>query len=234
VADGEGADQIGRLALSPTPARLVRARPGHVGRALCGFSRAYQVRIVWHRWLDDESLRLASTAPRVVVIDPPLRDRGGERVPHLYPACFGGSRICCWDPATNDWDESKPIGEILIPFIEQWLCSYELWRVSGEWPAPGRHPERATECISQTLSTETSCPDRPARCTAAGFVRLGRLTGTFASLALMAVASEASYRWPRSRDWSGIAFEERPSQAASIWSPARPLGESSPLDFREA
>ena len=54
-------------------------------------------------------------------------------------------------------------------------------------------------------SSSTSYPARPERCTAAGSVKIGRLIWTFASSALMAVASEASYRWPRLRDWTGLA-----------------------------
>lgn len=224
-------EQIQSVASRYPQLRVVLPGPGLVmwEGPLCGFSRAYQVRIVWHRWLDDDSLRLSSTSPRVVVVDPPLRDRDDQKVPHLYPPCFGGRRICCWDPATDDWDEGKPMGETLVPFIEQWLGSYELWRVSGKWPAPGRHPELATECVSETPADKTSFPGPPGRCTAAGFVRIGRLTGTFASSALMAVASEASYRWPRSRDWKGITFKADPSRAASTWSRALPPAESSPL-----
>ncbi len=104
----------------------------------------------------------------------------------------------------------------VVPYAEQWLCSYEIWRATGIWSAPGRHPESIT-CQNPALSTETPSHAQLAPITAAGFVRVGRLIGTFASSALMAVASEEFYRWPRSRDWRGIGFKGVRSPHISIW-----------------
>jgi hypothetical protein len=200
---------------------------------LAGFSRSYCVKIFWHRWLEgDGSIVLKSTAPRIYVTDPPLLDRANARVPHLYASDGPHARICCYDPAASDWDVTKPMGKTLLPFIEQWLSSYELWRVTGDWPAPGRHPE-VILCEETTLASSTSCPDRPAPSTAAAIARIGRLIETSASSALMAVASEASYRWPCWRDWNATTWPEAPSPLASISLPAPPPAPSSLLDSPE-
>jgi hypothetical protein len=183
------------------------------------FSREYLVRIFWHRWWPGKEFSVPNTKPQVFVLDPPLLDRTDQRIPHLYRRDTP-PKICAWDPLTDDWDSTQAIADTIIPFIIQWLCSYELWRASGDWPAPGRHPEVPCEKKSNSSSL-----GQPARCMAAEFVRIGRLTGTFASLALMAVASEGSSRWPSLLDWSRDTFEADQSPNISILSLAPPPGE---------
>lgn len=170
---------------------------------LAGFSKQYKVRIFWHRFPPGEDLLLLNTSPRVIVLAPSLLPRGDDRVPHTYSYSLDRTQICCWDPASPDWGGNLLVSETIIPYVEQWLCSYELWRVSGVWPAPGRHPSMESSCETPTL---TSCPDLPARSTRRASAKIGQLIGTSASLALMAVASEESYRWPRWRDWKESTF----------------------------
>lgn len=184
---------------------------------LRGFSKQYTVRIFWHRFPPDDSLRLKTSSPRVIVIDPAPQSLDGMAVPHIYRnSARVGERICCWDPSSDDWNWEDAIADTVVPYAEQWLCSYEIWRATGIWSAPGRHPEIIT-CENPAQSTETSSHAQPAPITAAGFVKVGRLIGTFASSALMAVASEGFYRWPRSRDWKGIGFKGVRSPHVSIW-----------------
>lgn len=165
------------------------------------FARTYLVRIFWHRfWPGD--FEVPNPNPQIVVLDPPLQDRPDERIPHMYRRSGRTDRVCGWDPAADDWDFTKPVADTIIPFIVQWLCSYEIWRVTGDWPAPGRHPE--LPCQNEKYS---SSPGQRALSMAAEFVRIGRLTGTFASSALMAAASEESSHWLSFRDWKPSTFE---------------------------
>lgn len=187
---------------------------------LRGFSKQYTVRIFWHRFPPNESLRLRNSSPWVIVLDPEPQGRDGVAVPHIYPnSASVGVRICCWDPQSDDWNWGDAIADTVVPYAEQWLCTYEIWRATGIWSAPGRHPE-IRKCENPAQSTETSSHAQPAPITAAGFAKVGRLIGTFASSALMAVASEEFYRWPRSRDWKEIGFKGVRLPHISIWLPA--------------
>jgi len=193
---------------------------------LRGFSREYRVRVFWHRWWPGDLFEVPypHDKPKVLVLDPPLEAREDQPLDHVYRRTHP-IWICPFDPKAEDWDTGESIADTIIPFAIQWLCSYELWRVSGEWPAPGRHPEVA--CATETSS---SSPAQPARNIPGAFVRIGRLTGTFASSALMAVASEGSSRWPSSRDWNLRTFEGAPLPTISISSAEPALAGSSPWD----
>lgn len=227
---------MGELLTAEQQIQLVRARFPEL-KVVCGwpwlviwegsirgFSRDYQVRIFWHLfWPGDLDFEVPNFVPQIFILNPPLQDRPDEKVPHMYRAPGKGERVCCWDPAAKEWSFKKSIADTVIPFIVRWLCSYELWRVTGEWPAPGRHPE--LQCQNETSS---SSPDQPARNIGAAFVRIGLLTGTFASSALMAAASAESSRWRSSRDWNPPTFKADQSPITSTTSLAPAPAASSP------
>lgn len=202
---------------------------------LAGFSRTYTVRIVWPRFAPDPSLRLKYDTPRVFVLGDVLEPRSPEEpVPHRYSGGVVGQWICCWDPKTDDWRWNQAIAHTIIPYAEQWLASYEMWRLTGRWLAPGRHLLPEATCENSAHSTETSSRDQRERGSAAAIAKIGRLIGTSVSSALMAVASEEFYRWPRSRDWRGINFKGARLPVALIWLPAPRPAASSPLDLLAA
>jgi hypothetical protein len=221
---------MGELLTTEQQIALVRERFPEL-RVVCGWpwlviwegpirsiSRAYQVRIFWHLfWPGKSDFEVRNVAPKIFVLDPPLQDRPDEQVPHMYRSPGRRNSVCCWDPTAGEWSFRKSIADTVVPFIVRWLCSYEFWRWSGEWPAPGRHPE--VQCQSETSS---SSPGPPALNTRAAFVRIGRLTGTFVSSALMAAASGGSSRWLSSQDWNPPTFRADQSPIISITSPARP------------
>lgn len=72
----------------------------------------------------------------VVVLDPPLRDRQGERPPHLYP----GDRLCLYLPRAQEWNPSKLLLDTIVPWTSEWLLHYEVWQATGEWCGGGMHP----------------------------------------------------------------------------------------------
>lgn len=66
-----------------------------------------------------------------------------EPTPHLYwnrekPT---KSRLCLFDPATQEWTSEKALADTVIPWTIDWLASYEGWRATGAWTGGGRHPE---------------------------------------------------------------------------------------------
>jgi hypothetical protein len=151
---------------------------------LRSFSATYRVRIFWHRWWSQTDWRLSTRQPRIYLIEPELKDRQQQRVPHVYPGPFR-RRLCVYDPDSDeDWKKSESIAETIIPYTIQWLCTYELWHLTGEWHAPNRHPERSTSWLTRS-NAQNAPPVRQERSMAGASARVGRVIGTFASSALM-------------------------------------------------
>jgi hypothetical protein len=168
--------------------------------------------------------------PKVFVLDPPLEPRGPsfpDRVPHLYRH-IAPPYLCLFDPDTDDWDRTMSVSDTIIPWISRWLASYEIWRVTGEWPHPGRHPELAEWPSGDASHPPVLRPAPKARSIARGSAFLGQQIGTFASLPLMAAASEGCSRSPSLLDWSRPTLAEIRSQIASTWSSEPPLAASPP------
>lgn len=192
---------------------------------LMGFDQPYKVQIFWTRWSPWDDMSLSGRVPRVYVMDPPLEDRDETyegMVPHLYERASGKPFLCLYDPEEEGWeDNERSIADTIIPWASSWLATYELWRVTGKWLAPGRHQEAKEEC--KETQNEIPNPDQQARSIAAANAYLGRKIGTFASYPLMAAASEESYRWLSWRDWSKPTFKESLLQAISTSSPVHLL-----------
>jgi len=219
-----GKEQIERVAARYPDLKLVMSGPWLIiwEGPLRSFSREYCVRIFWHRWWPDDLFEVPRDWPQVFVLDPQPQPRDDQPLQHVYQRTHP-IKICAWDPKAKDWDASQAIADTVIPYAIQWLCSYELWRVTGEWSAPGRHPE--LQCQNETSS---SSPDQPARNSGAEFVRIGLLTGTFASSVLMAAASGGSSRWLSWRDWNPPTFEADQLPIISTTSLAQAQAVSSP------
>jgi hypothetical protein len=128
----------------------------------------------------------------VQVLEPTisLDPRGtGEKPPHIYlrPELTSGWSLCLYDPRTDEWQPDRSIAETIIPWAAEWLFFYEGWLIDGRWAGSGEHPERSRRSRCHILNQ--SCPDLPGQFRAAAFLRVRRLTGTFASSLSMAVAS---------------------------------------------
>ena len=79
--------------------------------------------------------------PQVVVVSPPLKDRGGTKIPHRY----GDGSLCLNLP--GEWRNSDFISDTVVPWTVHWLHHYEVWRVTGEWLGGGAHPTSEAERV---------------------------------------------------------------------------------------
>ncbi|MEK5377586.1 hypothetical protein [Paenibacillus sp. FSL P2-0173] len=77
------------------------------------------------------------SSPKVQVLDPCLRPRQGEKIPHM----FDQKRLCLYYPASKEWNKNKWIHQTIIPWTSMWLYFYEIWHATGEWLGEGIHPE---------------------------------------------------------------------------------------------
>ena len=67
--------------------------------------------------------------PEVRVLDPVLKTRPGEKIPHM----FRGKDLCLYRSKYGEWVPSKLIASTIIPWTSLWLLHYEIWLASGEW-----------------------------------------------------------------------------------------------------
>lgn len=74
--------------------------------------------------------------PKIYVLSPALRDRDGERIPHIYP----DNTLCTYLPRAKEWTSAHLIADVLVPWISDWLLFYEAWHATGEWLADAAHP----------------------------------------------------------------------------------------------
>jgi hypothetical protein len=72
--------------------------------------------------------------PRVTVLDPPLREPGVGRLPHVFPE----DRLCLH--YGGDWHEQMSIADTILPWAAEWLVHYELWKATGDWHGGGHDP----------------------------------------------------------------------------------------------
>ncbi|MDC8012798.1 hypothetical protein [Tahibacter soli] len=138
---------------------------GHV-RPLC---QRYELRIAYSlgRWIGD--IWVASIRPQIWLVDPALElyteFAPGERVPHIY---FDSkhplnSRLCVFDPQSDEWDSSLAIADTIVPWVIDWLVSYEGWHATGKWTGGGRHPALSEDTSSnqaQPLLNGVAAPNK--------------------------------------------------------------------------
>lgn len=86
----------------------------------------YRVRLVYRH----------GKAPRVWVIKPGLRNRGGSRPEHLY----GDGSLCLYYPKYREWNHSMWLARTVVPWACEWFLYYEVWLATGDWRGGGIHP----------------------------------------------------------------------------------------------
>jgi len=90
--------------------------------------------------------------PRVIVLDPPLKRRPNEALPHVYP----GDGLCLYHG--DEFNDSKDfIAHTIVPWASEWLLHYEFWLATGEWHGGGIHPTAPDDkaCLSRTNPKNT-------------------------------------------------------------------------------
>lgn len=75
-----------------------------------------------------------ASRPVVEVLDPLLRPRGRQPIPHR----FSDGSLCLYTP--GGWRPSESIAATIIPWAAEWLLYYEAWQVTGQWLGGGEHP----------------------------------------------------------------------------------------------
>lgn len=81
--------------------------------------------------------------PRVYVLSPKLTPRPGtDRIPHTYD---NGTRLCLYAPLGDEWRDTRPLSQTIVPWTSLWLYHYEIWHAIGEWRGGGHDPNGATE-----------------------------------------------------------------------------------------
>ena len=78
----------------------------------------------------------AGGVPRVWVLDPPLVDVPGRRLP---PHCYPDRSLCLYHPRENPWGPDQVIAETIMPWACGWLLFYESWLDTGRWLGPEYH-----------------------------------------------------------------------------------------------
>ena len=138
---------------------------GHV-QPLC---QRYQLRIAYSlgRWIGD--IWVSNTFPQIWLVDPPLelhtQFAENERVPHVYWDSKNplNSMLCVFDPQSDEWDASLAIADTIVPWVIDWLVSYEGWHATGEWTGGGRHPVLRGDTSPSQTQTLPNCITAPCK-----------------------------------------------------------------------
>jgi hypothetical protein len=158
------------------------------------FDRPYVIRLAFYFGLTLGDCDLINWGPEVFVVQPDLPAEWGDKEPpHLY-SVSPLPMLCLFDPRAGEWKFSMPLSATVVPWATQWLGFYELWRATGRWTGPERHPRRAAPAAnwnrmpSPRLVTD---PQRAARVAAAERTAASApLLRAYASQRLPSVASD--------------------------------------------
>jgi hypothetical protein len=183
---------------------------GHV-KPLC---QRYQLRIVHtsRRWIGNA--KITSRNPQIWLVDPPLEPythfAPDECIPHIYVdrAHLQNSKLCIFDPQSDDWDESKAIADTIVPWAIDWLVSYEGWHATGKWTGGGRHPD--------ITNGSASSRHQPAR----ALSPLDKVGVPIAKAKFSEVAegiSGAFFPSLSSLNWDSDFLRDDPFQPTSVW-----------------
>lgn len=69
------------------------------------------------------------TAPYVFITSPEIAYN--EEI-HMYK----DRRLCLYFPEDMKWTSNLSIAELTIPWINEWIIYYELYKISGKWEGP--------------------------------------------------------------------------------------------------
>ncbi len=135
------------MARSADPRTLVQQLGPLAGLPVTRDVRISRNRLYWRGELQPTPLSVTYTvtlayafggrAPRVHVLDPPLREEGIETLPHI----LGGDALCLCFPW--QWDDGKLIARTIIPWASEWLLHFELWKINQRWLGGGHEPAGA-------------------------------------------------------------------------------------------
>lgn len=170
------------------------------------FDKPYKVQVTYWLGLTLGGCDLFNFGPEVRVLEPDIAvgvRHGIIGLPHTYHSDGPFPLLCLFDPAAEDWHPSILLSETIVPWTAQWLGFLELWKATGKWTGPERHPERRA-VIDPPRQTCTG-----PRCrmpTSSQVNRVESAEGTRGSRACLGAASRG--RFPSlALDWSRVMRE---------------------------
>lgn len=108
-------------------------------------------KLVWHCSLNVGAeygqyriklLYALKSSPQVFVIEPNLFEvTGGIEPPHIYNFNEKETKLCLFDPSSNEWTSSKFISDTIVPWASLWFVYFSGWMATGKWYGGGKHPE---------------------------------------------------------------------------------------------
>jgi hypothetical protein len=92
-------------------------------------SQKYLIKIVYRR----------ERHPDVYVLEPKPLTLAEEKtsLEHVYDT--KKQHICIYYKRAKEWDETKFIADIIVPWVSEWLLHYEYWVTTGSWHGGGIH-----------------------------------------------------------------------------------------------
>lgn len=106
-------------------------------------SKKYEILILCTPGCDLQDISIAAWPVSVFVTSGLQRRENApnEPIPHLY-RCTQFHHLCLYHPKHDAWNQYQEyIAEDIVLWASQWLLTYEFWHITGEWVAPGAHPE---------------------------------------------------------------------------------------------
>lgn len=106
-------------------------------------SKRYEILILYTPGCEFEDITIKRRPVSVFVTSGLSRreEEPDKRVPHLY-ASSQFPKLCLYHPTLDAWSyRTNYIADDIVFFASQWLLTYEFWHLTGEWVAPGAHPD---------------------------------------------------------------------------------------------
>lgn len=124
-------------------------------------AQPYEVLVTYFPGLLTSQLSYLYQPPRVYLLSPAPERRPSQpniRIPHLYrhPTPEQPAQLCLYYPSSGEWKWWDWIGETIIPWTAEWLAFYEIWRITGTWEGPERHPDLGAIKTDQTVKPTLS------------------------------------------------------------------------------
>lgn len=121
-----------REKISDTSSKIINHKTGRVECYVklkpTPFSPTYTAKVIFDR----------SFYPDVFIVSPEISSKS----PHLYPH----KKLCLHYPKDDSWNDDSHIATHLVPWISHWLACYEIWQITGSWPAEeAPHPVGETK-----------------------------------------------------------------------------------------
>lgn len=83
-------------------------------------------------WIEAYQIKLTQipgNAPRVYVVNPKVEYNSKI---HMYKE----GNLCLYYPAEFIWKPNTSVATYMIPWINEWIIYYELYKISGVWEGP--------------------------------------------------------------------------------------------------